>query len=904
MTSKNDKYDSWIKRFICLAATTAFLCVPAYAQDDDDLEEIEGFTVTGSRIARLDLETPNPVIRFTREDLLNTGFTNLGDSLRSLPFNTSFANVVEGSNISFAAGTETVNLRGLGNNNTLVLINGRRAVPSGAGAVNGFLSVIDINSIPSSAIESMDILKDGASAIYGSDAVAGVLNVNLRRDYVGAAIDISYGNTLSTDSAEKSIFALYGTATEKTSIVASFDWYERNGIKNSDFEFSANADMRADKNDPSFFTYGDDGRLNGIDWRSSRAVPARFYTPSGVVRTFLNRTTNPRVENIVPVSPITGAGFYNYQEASWLRPEITRVGFNFFAQHDITEDLYIFTETSYRQIEFFQTAAAAPFTSTDKGAGTNNRLLIPKESPYNPYGERYFPGAGQDIELQSFRMINGGPRTTDATSIYPRIVAGVGGNALDGWAWESAAMWTKGTYSSAGHAAFDRQAQEAFMGVNIDGELLYANPFGDEDPRISDYYSGPNATSSSYESESVDFSASGTILDLQTGPVGLAFGGEWRNDNIVDIRSTDNETGNVVGGSEGFGFTGDRQVTSLYAEVSVPIFEPAEIQAAARYEDYSDFGTTTKPKIAAKYRITDWLLVRGSYSGSFKAPDLALLYSRAQVSFTGSAVLDPKRPNDTPTQIKTNGRGNADLQPEETDTFSAGILVEPLNNLTLEVSYFKFDQDNLITRDGAQFTLNNEDNLPAGRVVRDELTADDIAAGETVGRLNSVNTDWFNADNFLYEGFDISIRYLYETEQYGNFRFGIDATRIVTAERISSDSQGNTFMSDYLGNQDGFYAKWTSTVSVAWTMGDWAASVYATYQDKLVDTFWPDLDAYIRVNASVSYSGLYGTTITVGARNLLDEDPPLSFSTSGDGYESGFHNPEPFFGYVRLSKEF
>lgn len=905
MTTNNNWRNSWKKWLLVFNATVTAFSVPAFAQDtdDEDLEEVEGFTVTGSRIARIDLETPNPVIRFSREDLLNTGFTNLGEALRSLPFNSSQAVSAAGSNIGFASGTETVNLRGLGNNNTLVLINGRRAVPSGAGAVNGFLSVIDINSIPASAIESMEILKDGASAIYGSDAVAGVLNVNLRKDYVGAGLEVYYGNTFDADSAEKSIFGILGSATAKTSIVATFDWFEKNAVANRDYDFSTTADQRPDKTNPDFFTIGPDGRLNGIDWRSSRGMPARFITPGGDVRTLPALTDNPLVADIVPVDRNLGYGYYDYQKVSWQFPEVKRKGFNFFATHDITENLYVFAEASYRQIEILNQAAESPFTTTDAGAGTNNRLVVSADSPFNPYGERYFPGAGQSIELLNVRLLNAGPRVTDATSIYPRLVTGVGGTALE-FDWEAAAMWTKGSYENLNPGtSFDRQYQEALLGVNIDGQVLYANPFGPEDPRITSYYSGYNPVKSTFETRLVDFSASGPIMELPGGSLGIAFGGEYRESELVDARTTDNETGNVVGGSEGFSFTGTRDVMSFFAELSIPVTQQIEVQLAARYEDYSDFGDTTKPKIAAKWRINDWLLVRGSYSGSFKAPDLALLYTEGNVSFTPSAIIDPKRPGDDASQIKTLGRGNVDLQPEETDTYSAGIILEPTEDFTIEVSYFRFDQENLITRDGAEFTLNNEDNLPAGRVIRDDPTPADIAAG-LPGRLNSIATDWFNADNFIYEGVDVSISYIMETEDWGNFRFGADFTRVLTVERTDTDSLGNTFVSDFLGNQAGLYPKLTATFTLAWTKGDWAASIFTTYQDQLTDTFWPDLGSYVRVNPSVSYSGLWDTTITVGARNIFDENPPFDFSASGDGYYAGVHNPEPLFWYVRIGKEF
>ena len=198
--------------------------------DDDETVDMQRFEVTGSRIKRIDMETPQPVVAITRRDFEATGFSTVGDALRALPMVSGQSLTSIDGGTSFTPGTSSINLRGLGNNNTLVLINGRRAAPYGSPGFNGFQVVFDFNSIPTAAIESMEVLKDGASAIYGSDAVAGVVDIRLRKDYQGLNTEVTFGNSFGTDSFEKGAFAIYGTSSGRTSIVTTIDWTERNAI--------------------------------------------------------------------------------------------------------------------------------------------------------------------------------------------------------------------------------------------------------------------------------------------------------------------------------------------------------------------------------------------------------------------------------------------------------------------------------------------------------------------------------------------------------------------------------------------------------------------------------------------------------------------------------------------------
>lgn len=918
LRSRNTK----IGKAALFAALTSSFAMAAFAQDaapaateekkdEKEAVKLEKFEVTGSRIKRADIDTPSPVVQITRASLEETGFTNLGDALRAMPMNSADSITPEGSSNGFAAGTSTINLRGLGNNNTLILINGRRAVPSGSGAYNGFQSVVDVNQLPTSAVESLEIVKDGASAIYGSDAVAGVVNVKLRKDFAGLAADVSVGNTFGTDSLQKSAFAIFGAHSGKTSITVTADALYSNAILNKDLSFSRTADNRLPdrKGTTSYYTINDEGtKYTGIDWRSSSSYPARFYIPgTNTLRTFAAPTTDPLAANAVAVSRATGAGYYDYQQVAWMTPEVESRGMTMFAKHEFSENLYAFLDTSFRRLDYHIEAAGSPFTTTDKGVGTNNRLLVSKNNPYNPYGTKYFGADGVDIELSTFRLVNAGTRKTDATSDYPRLVAGLGGKMGEStWTWEGYYMYSQGSYANNSSVSYDSLIQKALLGVNINGKMMYANPFGTEDAAVTDYYSGINPNKATFTSEMGNVNVSGELAQLPAGPLSLAAGAEYRTEEILDVKTADNETGNIVGGSEGFGYEGTRTVASGYAELSAPIVKGVELQTAVRFEDYSDFGSTTKPKIAMKYRATDWLIFRGSFSKAFKAPDLAFLMSKGSVGFTGSQLLDPRRPDLDATQIKTVGRGNPNLKPEETDTYYGGMVVDlhkgALKGLTFEAAYFRFDQKNLITRDAADFTLEYELDLPAGRVIRQELTAAEKAAGITVGRLDYIANDWYNSNKLITDGVDMSLSYEMPNTRFGRFRFGAEAVRTLSYEREDINSIGEVGTNEYVGTTG--LPKWKGNVSVAWRKGDWSASTYVYYTGKVSNGDWPDLNPHVTVNPQVSYAGLWDTKITVGLRNALNNKPPFDLSASGDGYAGGMYSPEPIFWYMRLSREF
>ena len=552
--------------FGCSAFSLIYAQTPASSESSpDELVTLGKYEVTGTHISGIDAAGLNPVATISRENIDLSGYTNVGDALRSLSFVSGSSLIPTGSGNSFTPGASTVNMRGLGNNNVLVLLNGRRSAPLASPGFNGLQTVFDFNSIPAAAIESIQVLKDGASAIYGSDAVSGVINVILRRDYTGLTTTIGVGNTFGHDSLEKTGSLVFGSSAGKLSMVTAIDWTERNSIKDIDYAFSSNADLTA---------------RGGPDLRSYAGFPGLVYVPTlEDYYTLVTPKQNPTVADFVVAD--VSHGTYNFQSVTDQVPQTRNFGFYSRSRYDFSERVYGFAEVSFRRTETKIDAAPTPvFNYTENGTGPNTGALnIPATNPNNPFGV--------DLEDEWYaRLVSAGNRINDVISDTPRIVVGLGGDLPADWKWETAALYSKNTLENLnGGTVFDNLYQDALNGITIGGETRFANPFGAEDPRVTASYTNTDANSASFELRTYDLSLNGPLFNLPAGAVRLAVGGEMRTEELASIRTVNNATGNVIGGAEGTSTYGDRDVKAVYAELHVPIITNMQLQLAGRYED-------------------------------------------------------------------------------------------------------------------------------------------------------------------------------------------------------------------------------------------------------------------------------------------------------------------------------
>ncbi len=854
----------------------------------------EKFEVTGSRIKRLDMETPQPVVTFSSEEIKMGGFTSLGDFVQSLPFNTGSTNSIV-QTASFTRGAATVNPRGLGSNRFLVLVNGRRSVGYALTNSNN-QSVFDFNSIPLAAIDEITYLKDGASAIYGSDAVTGVMDIKLKRNFSGLRVDLLGGNTLGHDTFTKEASVLVGAQTGKTSIVmvASYVGANDNFIRDFDrsktTDYSSHAPKGTNQNSSANWPAN-------LNLTAAQAAAAGFTTGAGTyVLTGGKPTANPTKSQFARAATLTNENRYDFAQTYQLFPPFDYYGVYTNIKHEISDSLYFFGEVIYsnNQTNFSFTPSVIQSTQ-NAGTGPTGLLNIPANNPYNPLGI--------DITNFLYRTNFGPARKFDTKSSAVTYLMGVGGNIDDNWSWEVGASLGRGDVSTT--ARNQIRAVDLQRALNGTTRQTALNPFGPSDNQslVDSLFTISNSVYAA-KAEMLDATVTGNLFELPGGDIGVAIGSEYRKDMIQQ----DPDTSAYVGSGGGTPYRGDRTIFSAYVEATFPITRQLEVQAAGRFEDYSDFGTTTKPKIGAKFKLPPTkivdVLLRASFSQSFKAPDMGRLFTAATTAFTSTTRTDPKRPQDPATQLRIITSGNADLQPEEANIWYGGAVldVKAVKGLSFAVDYFNFEIDDVISSPSDTTLLAREDQFP-GAVVRDNTQGNP-------GPILYLRRVPFNVAKQWYSGVDFEAKYNLRDTRWGDFLFTLNTTRTISIKSNSGirDASGN--LPDDFENV-GLYnnPKWNGTASASWAYKDYGAAVRVNYigayfNDGYTVDGWGE-NAVTTVNAQFSYKGFWDTKATIGVNNVFDKEPPFN------GFESSSYDQSTYgriglgrFVFLRLEKEF
>ena len=545
--------------------------------DEKAVEKLEKVQVTGSRISRVDVEGVAPVTIITREDIDRTGATSVSDLLRSLTENGA-GSYDESFTNGFAAGSSFISLRGLGSSRTLTLLNGRRVANYGF-AQNVNETGVDLNSIPLGIVERVEVLKDGASAIYGSDAIAGVINIILKDNYDGATVTASTGMTGKGDSEEGKINVVAGKEFEDSNVLVAFDYFNRNNLKMSSRDRSSSADQTGN---------------GGLNWISSYSPHPSYaiLNPDGSVKdTVCNDPTGNNCQ-------------YDYVQDLDLMPATERYGLLSILNHDFSDSVSGFTELSYSR------------SMTDIRIGpTANPMVMEASNPNNPETE--------DIRVKG-RYTDVGPRLNDITNDAYRGVFGLRGGfefAERDVDWEMAAGYSRNETVSKGRNFINA---EKFKAAVDDGSYNPLTPTSNSQDVINQFRVSTKRKSIS-DTTFVSGSFSMPLFALPAGDVYMAGGAEWRDESIDDRPDPLGAQRGILG-SGGTSAKGSRNSRAVYSELSVPLHETLEMQLAGRFEKYSDFGTTLDPKVAFRWQPLDNLMFRASYSTAFKAPTLPELY--------------------------------------------------------------------------------------------------------------------------------------------------------------------------------------------------------------------------------------------------------------------------------------
>lgn len=861
---------------IAIAGALAAALIPfTVSAEEQKAERVE---VVGSHIKRTDVEGTSPIFSINRADIEKSGYNNLQQLFERMPVTGNGTFSTRGNNQdSTANGGAAISLRGLGSDATLVLINGRRVSmsPFAESITNNF---VDINSIPMAAIERVEVLKDGASAIYGSDAVAGVINIVLRNNYEGSEMSAGYGNTTDSDADEQTFSFLWGTSGDKGNMTLIVDYFNNSTLMNKDRGSIGTANQSAN---------------GGEDFRSSRGFPGR-YIVNGVT------TIDPNC----PADRAFGATcVYDYGPWNLLTPESERVGATFLGNRMLSGDTEFFTEFSIQHNTSIAQGAPTPL---DGDAG----LTVPSTHPNNPFGV--------NIAINRHRTVDAGARQWDIESDTMRLLAGLRGTVFNDWDWEMAVQKARSESQQTGgrHQGWVRTD---FLQQEINAGNY--NPFGGtyNSPDVIDRITTSLVRRGESHLTSVDAKISGGIFDMGGGQAMLAAGVELNSEKVSDIPDDQFQRG-LIFGTESVSASAQRDHDSAFVEVVLPFASMFEMQLAGRYDKYDGFGAQFNPKVGALFSPLDTLKFRFSWGTGFRAPSLAQIglgpsQSSQFFSDTYGCAVNPAYCASTDYTIVF--AGNPSLDAEESESLNLGVVWQATDALSLTLDYWSIEQDNKIAAgDFGALYLAECNNQNSTICIRNPALP-----GQSLGDLSRINNGYRNLNQQSTSGVDISADYRLDTSSMGSFKFKLDWTYMLDFEQDVVVDQINNISTTYDWTGEYEYPEIRWVASTDWTMDDWGALASLSYIGEFEDTPDADFDGNIDINQNksrtvdgfmtldlqVRYMGIENTLISFGVQNLLDEEPPFAIGDGdGDlyGYVSQVHSPRGQFVYGKVTYRF
>ncbi len=823
-----------------------------------DANTLAAVRVTGSNIKRTDTETANPVQVIAREQLQASGKATVADVLRSISANTGNA-ANETSNSGWASGSAGIGLRGLSQKNTLVLLNGRRLANYGFPANGLSDTFVNLNALPLVAVERIEVLKDGASAVYGSDAVAGVVNIITRQDFQGAEVGGSVGTADQGGLDEQKLKFLGGIGdldTDGYNILFSLEAYDRDRLDQDERDLTRSG------------VYSDQpgGRWNG--WSSKGA---RFLVNGASVPLLDAAGQCPEGTTRVASAPIDGlagdtCGF-NLAPYTTLIPSTKRYQAYANGTFRLGENVEAFGEVLYSEVKGVSWFGSSPFFTLESGRFALNADTglaepvssnLPANNPYNPYG-RAVP-----IEYTFFNL--GGTVKTNRSQSY-RGVFGLRGST-ERWDWEVGAFGARSSERETVSGGFANRW--ALADALATGSYNLANPSATPQSVLD----GINiATLRPAESvlQGIDAKASGTLGRTWAGDIGVAAGLEWRREKLDSDNPWQIDAGLQVRPAIAE-VHGERKVTAAYAEAIVPLASNLELSAAARADHYSDFGDAFSPKLGLRWQPFDFLVLRAAASKGFRAPSLSENSNSTSISY-GSVVdpFDPDLPGSrqNPTFFTV---GNNDLKPERTRSYNFGAVLSPWSGTNLSVDYYRIELENLVGTNNTQTLVTN--NVP-GAVLRDER-----------GKLQAVYNRYQNLSTLETSGIDVELRQRIPVGRLGELQLSSAYTHVTAYKRPTV--VGGPLV-DYAGSNLGAtLPKDKATTTLDWKYRDVQAALtwyYTSGYDQKASaaaTAVQDrVDSYSQFDLYLGYTGFEQLTLYAKIQNLGDEAPPYDASFPG-----------------------
>lgn len=911
---------------VCGASSAALMAAnPSLAQENQAEETVERIEVTGSRIKRTDMEGANPVQVLTREDLVASGITNLGDILQEIP---SVAGAATNTAINNGgSGAVRVSLRGLGSQRTLVLLNGRRMVASGTGAD----SSVDLSTIPTAIIKRVEVLKDGASAIYGSDAVAGVVNVITRDDFEGFEANASYdASTHGADGEVKSLDFTIGFSGDKGNAVVNAYYVQQGAQWSGDRDWSA-FEFGLDPDTLEFTKGGSSappwGRYNGIDGDGCSSFT--HGAANGPGQSDPSTFTNPTGYECWDWDVDT----YNYAPANYHLTPNERYGIFASGNYEFNDNFQFFSELSFSRRTSDTKLAPLPLAPLAFFGVTD--ATYSKDNYYNQmFGPKDKNGNSVDIADWRRRMVETGGRDTRFRVETFRSVVGLKGELSDTWAYEVSYIFgaNDSATARAGGVNFEKVSEAvgpSFLDATS-GEVVCGTPEAPIAGCVSLNTFGIPGTDTAVNQAMMDFitfeahdfgsneqqilsaSVFGEAFELPAGTVGVAFGMEHRVEKGADYPDALIALG-ITSGSSRQVTVGQYSVDELFFEANFPILdgvegaETLEVDVAARYSDYDTFGDTTNGKVGIRWAPFDGLMFRGTMSTAFRAPSTSDLFSGA--SDNSPTVVDPCNENPTAfciadgvpaegfepigDQLSSTRGGNPNLQPEEADIFTAGLVYTPegLEGLSFTLDYWDIELTNAISTIGEQLIL---DKCAASGLYCDKITRFGPDAGSLYGNSSDIDDRRVNVGGIDSSGIDFNIRYSTDIE-LGTLTVNLDTTRYDTYDITQADGSVIENAGWYRQNSgDGNFPTLKSNLDVRLNADGWSAGWSMRYIDKVKEPFG-NTAGYRYVDSMMTHDARFtyffdNVTTTIGVNNVFDQDPPYAATGFNDNTDPRTYN--------------
>nr|WP_315393884.1 TonB-dependent receptor [uncultured Duganella sp.] len=883
-----------LAHMIALIGVVAPVAGPVWAQGGDaTMQRVE---ITGSSIKRVAKEGALPVQVINYDTIEKQGITSTEQLIRTLSANgTGADNMTSGNNVFGAdadrvsGGASYASLRGLGPNSTLVLLNGRRIATYGASGKS-----VDLNAIPLGAIARVEILKDGASAIYGTDAIGGVINFILRTDYKG--LEASYtGNFTEAGGGAKRRLSLLGGAgslrEDGFNIMGSVTYDNDQKLSSRDRSFAngfqperglspdTTGTPYANQLNGAGTALGNGFKVPGDNTTYLQANPLSFQGKCDSIPG-MSQYQTALWKDVTAATRSTYSCAYDYGADYVISFPVERLNAVSRATLQINPDHKVFAEVLYGH-----TKATAELTPVQISTTLANGGVYPVGGAYYQDLSPYVAGYDKTKPISyKWRANDWGYRTQENTTDNARLLLAAEGVLMGKWDYRAGVShgqsktktklidgygYTSKIYSALGTGlinpwltAGQSQTPEAIA-------LIDSTRFR------GDFQHGTTKLTQ------IDGNISGEVMQLPAGAVSMALGFDLRREGYDFGQYVDATQILLAPGNAGLS-NASRDIKAFYTELLVPVTKELELQLAVRRDHYSVFGDTTNPKVSFRWQPNSSVLFRGSANKGFLAPSFTQLYSGQLTQELPNGIIDPIGCPANPgnplycaiPRLEYLTGGNPRLKPETSKQGSLGVVIEPVKGYSASVDYWAINTVNRILNRTPQVVLANAAAL-----------IDNIKRNPD-GTIDYVQAGWINAAGAKTRGADVSLRGEGKLSSY-NWNFVLDGT--YTNSFKFAEFEGQEYK-EYVGNfyTRDIYLRWKHNASISLAKGDWSAMLiqnYSTgYKDQLPNGgktapppgFDPKVKAYTKYDLSATYSGIRNTTITVGIQNILDTDPPFT----------------------------